>query len=149
MGQRRVRARRRGEFVAKAKKDAKGAHEAAVAAAEDKAEGVAPGDAYLWVVRTVTRLRSGGGGVEDNPDEENIEDNMIRVGVFKTVPARVMVTKGLTLNLGNYESARVTVGFESPCYPEEVKEVEGCLNEFVEERLKQEVSEIRHTPDDE
>jgi len=133
--------------VAKAKKDAKGAHEAAVAAAEDKAEGVAPGDAYLWVVRTVTRLRSGGKGVEDNPDEENIEDNMIRVGLFKTVPARVMVTKGLTLNLGNYESARVTVGFESPCYPEEVKEVEVCLNEFVEERLKKEVGDIRHTPD--
>lgn len=126
----------------------KGTHEEAVAAAESKAEGVAPGDAYLWVVRTVTRLRSNGQGVADNPDEENIEDKMIRVGVFKTVPARVMVTKGLTLNLSNYESARVTVGFESPCYPEELKEVEDCLNEFVEERLKQEVSDIRRTPDD-
>lgn len=126
----------------------KGTHEEAVAAAESKAEGVAPGDAYLWVVRTVTRLRSNGQGVADNPDEENIEDKMIRVGVFKSVPARVMVTKGLTLNLSNYESARVTVGFESPCYPEELKEVEDCLNEFVEERLKQEVSDIRRTPDD-
>jgi hypothetical protein len=129
-------------------KGEKGTHEEAVAAAEDKAEGVAPGDAYLWVVRTVTRLRSNGQGVADNPDEENIEDKMIRVGVFKSVPARVMVTKGLTLNLSNYESARITVGFESPCYPEELKEVEDCLNEFVEERLKQEVSDIRRTPDD-
>jgi hypothetical protein len=124
-------------------KEEKGTHEKAVAAAQDKAEGLQPGDAYLWVVRTVTRLRESGQGVADNPDEENIEDNMIRVGVFKTVPARVMVTKGLTLNLGSYESARVTVGFESPCYPEEVKEVEACLNEFVEERLKQEVNDIR------
>lgn len=127
-------------------KGEKGTHDEAVAAAEDKAEGVAPGDAYLWVVRTVTRLRSGGQGVADNPDEENIEDKMIRVGVFKSTPARVMITKGLTLNLGKYESARVTVGFESPCYPEELQEVESCLNEFVEDRLKKEVSDIRHTP---
>jgi hypothetical protein len=129
-------------------KGEKGTHEAAVAAAEDKAEGVAPGDAYLWVVRTVTRLRSDGQGIADNPDEENVTDNMIQVGVFKSTPARVMVTKGLTLNLGKYEAARVTVGFESPCYPEEIKEVEACLNELVEDRLKQEVSDIRHTPDE-
>ena len=129
-------------------KGEKGTHEKAVAEAESKAEGVAPGDAYLWVVRTVTRLRSGGGGVADNPDEENIEDNMIRVGVFKSTPARVMVTKGLTLNLSNYESARVTVGFECPCYPEELREVEACLNGFVEDRLKQEVNDIRTEPDE-
>jgi hypothetical protein len=126
----------------------KSKHEKAVAQAEDKAEGVAPGDAYLWVVRTVTRLRADGQGVADNPEEENIEDNMIRVGVFKSIPARVSVTKGLTLNLGKYESARVTVGFESPCYPEEVKEVEACLNDFVEERLKQEVEDIRRSDDE-
>ena len=130
------------------KGEKKGKHDEAVAAAESKAEGVAPGDAYLWVVRTVTRLRSGGGGVVDNPEEENIEDSMIRVGAFKSTPARVMVTKGLTLNLGSYESARVTVGFESPCYPEELQEVEACLNEFVEDRLKREVNDIRTEPEE-
>jgi len=42
----------------------------------------------------------------------------VRVPIFHTAPARVRVQGGVTKNLGNYESARVDVMIELPCYPE-------------------------------
>jgi len=43
----------------------------------------------------------------------------IRVPVFQTTPARVRVTGSVTRNLGDYNSARVEVSIEMPCYPEQ------------------------------
>lgn len=49
-------------------------------------------------------------------------ETQIEVRTFDSPHATVRVAYGLTLNLGNYESARVDAGVELPCYPEEVTE---------------------------
>ena len=61
---------------------------------------------------------------------------------FVTVPARIGVKCGRTINLGNYESARVDVSVEIPCYVEEVKRVYQEVLEMAETRLCEEVSKI-------
>ena len=75
---------------------------------------------------------------EDPPQEEVME-----VQVFQTDPAEVSLEYGLTLNLGNYESARVSVGVVLPCYKEEVEDAFQRSREWVTERIQREVGEIR------
>lgn len=43
----------------------------------------------------------------------------VRVPVFHTEPAKVRVEGSVTKNLGDYNSARVAVCIELPCYPED------------------------------
>lgn len=50
---------------------------------------------------------------------ETEERERIRVPVFRTAPARVRVCGSVTRNLGDFNSARVEVSIEMPCYPEE------------------------------
>lgn len=119
-------------------------HERLVAEAQTKAEGMQPQNGLKWVVRTVARLRAEGFGTTDNPDEERIEDQIIQVADHDPArTARVNVTKALTMNLSNYESARVAVGFECPCFPEEMAEVREALNTEVERQMRAEVLLVR------
>ena len=123
---------------------AKDRHERLVAEAQTKAESMQAQDGYKWVVRTVTRLRAEGFGITDNPAEEKAEDHVIQIADHDPArTGRVTVAKGLVLSLGNYESARVTIGFECPCYPEEMAEVRGVLNAEVERSLRVETLLIR------
>ena len=120
----------------------KSGHDEHVEEMLEKARGLGKTDGYEWVIRTKYRL------LDNNEKEEILEagkadDALIRIGVFKTEPARVVAQKGLTINLGGYESARITVGFECPCYAEEMKEIEEVLNARIEKRIQSEVIEIR------
>lgn len=118
-------------------------HDRLVTEAQERATKAGEGDGYMWVVRTVARLAAGAGtGWEHDGELGKVEDAMIRVGKFKTAPARVTVSKALCINLGNYETARVTVGYECPCYLEEVEEVDAAINAIVERRIQAEVVEI-------
>jgi len=115
-------------------------HEKAVGEMQEKAGSVGADDGYLWVVSTKDRLLGGG---ERETISEKTDDKMIRVGIFKTQTTKVSISKGLTINLGNFESARVTVGLDIPCYVEETKEMEEVVNKMIEDRLQAEVLEIR------
>ena len=115
-------------------------HDKAIEVALEKARGVGKTEGYEWVVTTKERLI--GNGAKEVIFEK-AEDCIIKIGVFKTEPARVVVQKGLTLNLGNYESARTTVGFECPCYVEEIAAITDVLNKMVEDRVQQESLEVR------
>ena len=64
----------------------------------------------IWVTRTI-----------GNFPEEHHESNL-EVSHFETHPAWVNAKYGLTMNLGNYESARVDCGVTLPCYVEEIPE---------------------------
>jgi hypothetical protein len=116
-------------------------HEKKVSEAKARAEGAGK-DGYLWTVRTKYRIL-GRGETEEIPEGCKAEDKMIRVGIFKTTPAVARVHKGLTVNLGNFESARVDVGADIPCYVEEFKEIDALANTMVEETIQREVLEIR------
>lgn len=54
-----------------------------------------------------------------NGEEEN-EDKDMEVRRFESEPAYVRANYGLTINLGNYESARCDVSVTLPCYMEEI-----------------------------
>lgn len=62
---------------------------------------------------TVTVRRIVFGAEHEEPPEA------VRVPIFHTVPGRVSVKGGLTINMGNMEFARVDVEVAMPCYPEE------------------------------
>ena len=119
-------------------------HERLVRMAEEQAADLGDTDGHVFVVRTVTRLKAGGGGsgFEKNLDLSKTEDHVIKVGKFRTQPARVAISKHITINLGNFESAKVTVGYECPCYVEEMGEVDAALDELVERRIQEEILEV-------
>lgn len=117
-------------------------HDKRISEAEEKLRSLGKTEGYEWVVRTRERLLQDGSGQKEVL-EDKVTDRIIKIGVFKTEPAKVTVQKGLTINLGNYESARFTVGVELPCYVEEVEGLLVDLNKLVEERVKQEVLDIR------
>lgn len=81
-------------------------------------------------------------------NQEIEEQKHITIRPFATIPAKVAVKLGRTINLGNYESARVDVSMEIPCYREEVLDVYPQLFAQVSTLMAAEVAKIdggRHT----
>ena len=74
--------------------------------------------------------------------QEAETQEVIAVRPFVTHPARVRISRGRTINLGNYESARVDATVEIPCYREEVVQVYRQLSPMVEGLLDEEVARI-------
>ena len=75
--------------------------------------------------------------------KEVAESEEISVHEFETEPATVVVDHGLTINLGNYESARLSVAIRVPCYAEEVDAAYAWAKDWVESRIREEVDKIR------
>lgn len=79
-----------------------------------------------------------------NPDgPEKVDPTLVAVMPFVTNPAEVFYEAGATINLGNYESARVTVGIRVPCYREEIPTAFEAAKDWVEKKLEVEVNDIR------
>ena len=74
---------------------------------------------------------------EKTSDERS--DEVIQVRKFETAPAYVRVSAGATKNLGDYESLRIDVAVEVPCYYEEVDAVIDDVAQYVSSRLESEV----------
>jgi hypothetical protein len=88
---------------------------------------------------TITRqYKLQSGEAEADPVNETIE-----VTKFETEPAIVHLGFGLTINLGNYESARLDVSISVPCYKEQADDAYAAAKVWVEERVQQEVAEIK------
>lgn len=75
--------------------------------------------------------------------EAKTTNETLEVHQFVTEPAKVGVNMGLTLNLGNFESARIDVSISVPCYREETDEAYRYAREWVETRLGEEVQSVR------
>jgi len=58
-------------------------------------------------------------------------------------PAEANMALGLTLNLGNYESARVDIGGNVPCPPDEMSGNHDKLKVYLTARIQSECREIR------
>ena len=74
--------------------------------------------------------------------QEQNEEEYIEVRPFATEPARVRVGRGRTINLGNYDSARLDVSIDMPCYPEEIKAVYEGLTETVNSMIVEESNKV-------
>ncbi len=68
---------------------------------------------------------------------------LVEVSKFETQPALIQRGYGLTLNQGNYESARVDVSLTLPCYVEDLEHADEYARKFVEERIQKEVASVR------
>lgn len=75
-------------------------------------------------------------------DSSTKEDDVC-VKVFETTPAIVGVDYGITINLGNYESARVNISLQFPCYKEEIDDAYDFASKWVEDRINTETKLIR------
>jgi hypothetical protein len=94
----------------------------------------------IHVARTIGKAKS---AEELNAGEEEI----IAVHKFLTTPAEVEVTMALTMNLGNYESARISASVRIPCYKEEIAETYLLAERFVQERIETERNQIAAVKD--
>jgi hypothetical protein len=81
-------------------------------------------------------------GDDEGPVEE--KDELLAVHKFLAPPAKVSCGMGLTINMGNYESARIDVVVEVPCYREEVEEAYTYARKFCESRIKDEAGSIKN-----
>jgi len=88
----------------------------------------------------VTRTFKAGDAKENTVSSE---PQVIQVHRFQTEPARAEIHLGLTLNLGNFESARVDVGVVIPCYREELEDAFAFGKAWAEKKLLAEVDDVR------
>lgn len=70
-------------------------------------------------------------------------EEVVEVRKFTTTPAVVHRGYGLTLNQGNFESARIDVRVEVPCYLADMAKADEFADRFCEDRVRQEVAEAR------
>lgn len=71
------------------------------------------------------------------------KDENLSVRRFVTEPAKVAVEMSMTVNLGNFESARISVALTVPCYQEEHEEAYEYARKWVEKKTLAEASEAR------
>jgi hypothetical protein len=77
------------------------------------------------------------------PEGAKDEQETLEVRLFQTVPAEVGLAFGLTINLGNFEGARVDVSLKMPCYAEEKDDCYEHVLSWVGERVQKEAHEAR------
>lgn len=82
---------------------------------------------------------------DDGERASKVEDTseVVKEHVFDSTPAIVSIELGLTLNLGNYETAKISVGLQHPCAPSAIDSEFEKAKAWVEERVRKEALEIR------
>lgn len=71
----------------------------------------------------------------------------IATRLFATPPARVSVSGSLSVNMGDYESAKSMVTLSLPCYPEEVDACYKYADKWVTKILKKDVKKAQRHSD--
>jgi len=77
--------------------------------------------------------------------KETVSEDRIRIRPFATNPATVSVKAGATVNLGNFESARIDVMLSMPCYVEEVNFIYEQVKDWVDDRVQKEYKELKES----
>ena len=75
--------------------------------------------------------------------DETTSIEVVHTHVFDGPVARVHRAYGLTLNIGNYESARFDIRIEVPCYLEDVDNADLWAKKWVEDRCEKEIANVR------
>ena len=72
-----------------------------------------------------------------------VREEDLGIHVFTTTPAEVGVKMGMTINLGDYNSARISVSLSVPCYREEADDAFEWAKRWVNEKTLEEAEEAR------
>ena len=83
------------------------------------------------------------GKITVSDEKGDFRQRLLSVGELEEPYARVTSSVGLTVNLGNYESVRVTVGVELPCSLDKVHEAMDAAKEYVKAEMKTETAGMR------
>ncbi len=74
---------------------------------------------------------------------EKEDRERIKIRPFVSATASVGVKYGMTINLGDYSSARIDVMVNSPCYPEEMLQVFNQCCKMGDAWLSREIEKIK------
>lgn len=74
--------------------------------------------------------------------ERTFSEEVIGIHKFITEPARVGTKVGVTVNLGNFDSVRIDVWCEVPCYKEEIDEAQDFVQAWCEQRVETEKKRV-------
>jgi len=88
----------------------------------------------VFVTRTI--------GSNRGPKTSSEAEDVIAIHKFETEPAKVTVDYALTMNLGNFESAKIGVSVTVPCYTEEIDKAYEFAQAWAEERLSKERDQV-------
>lgn len=78
----------------------------------------------------------------NGPVSNKVTEETVAVSKFDGPVARVTRGYGFTRNMGNFESARVEVRVEVPCYVEDIDAADAWAEAWVEARLSREMAEL-------
>lgn len=79
----------------------------------------------------------------DGTDQESAStQETLKVHAFATVPAMVAASPGITISR-NFQSVRLDISVQIPCYKEEIKEASEYAYKIAKERVMQEIPEIQ------
>ena len=67
----------------------------------------------------------------------------VDVPLDERVLARIGTSRGVTLNMGNYESVRVDVWATVPCHAGDIGTAYEAVSEWCENRVRDEVSKVK------
>lgn len=70
------------------------------------------------------------------------ESEIVMVRQFVTEPAMIRRGYALTINMGNFESAKIDVSISIPAYIEEMHDVDAYARDWCEQRIVQEKNEV-------
>lgn len=84
-------------------------------------------------------------GKNDDPANHEEHEYLFETKCFPEgqPPAFVECKMGLTINIGNYESARIDVGIRLPCMAAEAEQTWQNEKGWCEQKIKEEVRKIR------
>ena len=77
-------------------------------------------------------------GSEGGEPETATSEDIIAIHKFVTNPAMVSVGVALTMNLGNFEFAKIDIQMTLPCYKEEADDAFAFVQNWVEQKVQQE-----------
>lgn len=83
---------------------------------------------------SVGRTVSVDGKKAADPEDDAVEEQ-IAVHRFVTTPMTIKVGVGLSINLGNFEFAKLSVEMTIPCYKEEAEEAYAFAQSWVEQKV--------------
>jgi len=72
-----------------------------------------------------------------------VEQELLPVRTFDTMPACAGQERGLTMSIGGYDNIKVRVWCEVPCYKEELEDALDYCEKICEERIKVVVNEVK------
>lgn len=95
-------------------------------------------------IKVARTYKDGGVVVKESDEDTPVE---VRMAVLGAPMAKVRASNSMTLNLGNFESVKLEVAIELPCYVEELEEAFKTAKKLTDMKLNKEVAVIRNYRD--